>query len=195
MKIKLLVAGLMVTFSSWSLSEQTWADGPLKSGIAVGQFVSSFESIKCGGAAKDGEKVGSQLCYICKYDQRPVVLIFARKSDAALARLVKQLDKLLEKHQGRKLAGIVSLIGAKPAVLKSRAKTFASRNKLKRVPIVVPVEAALSGPKDFQLNPAADFTVMMYVKGVIKANRAFTSKELTAKAVNLLLTDVRKILK
>lgn len=191
---RILITGVFViSFGFGFRVREAIAEEKLTSGIAVGEFVVGFESTKCGGATGDGVKTGSELCYVCKYEERPVVLIFARTAGPGLARLVQQLDALIPKHKKKQLAGIVTLIGAEATVLQKRAKQFALRSKISHVPVLVPLTKTVNGPKDFQLSTKADVTVLMYVAGTVKANFALSAKSLTQKNVKRILADVSKI--
>src|SRR5207249_6211027 len=71
---------------------------------------------KIGGAfqvkAFTGEKAGTTLCYVCKYngEERPaVVLIFTRKADENLAKLVKSVDEVQKSNS--KLGTVVVGVG------------------------------------------------------------------------------------
>ena len=46
---------------------------------------------------------------------KPVVMVFARKAEKALATLVKELDKQVAKNADQKLSSFVNLIGKDPA--------------------------------------------------------------------------------
>src|SRR5439155_26899231 len=102
--------------------------GELKSGIQPGERVGAFEVEKCGGAVNDGQEVGANFCYRCMLGNKPVVMVFARKADPALAKLVKELDKVVAAHSAQKLSSFVNLIGKDPAELKAQAKKFAAQN-------------------------------------------------------------------
>jgi len=73
----------------------------LQSGLQAGEQVGAFTVEKCGGANSDGKEEGSKFCYRCMLGQKPVVMIFARKSDDQLASLVKAIDKEIPKHRTR----------------------------------------------------------------------------------------------
>src|SRR5687767_9660797 len=79
--------------------------GELKSGPQKGEEVGAVEVVKVAGNANDGVKVGEELCYRCKLGNRPVVMVFARKADKNLAKLVKELDKVVAKNQEEKKMG------------------------------------------------------------------------------------------
>ena len=120
-------------------------------------------------------------------------MIFARKSDAALAGLVKQLDAAVADNADKKLQAFVNLMGEDRDSLEAEAKQFAADNEISGVPIVVPVEHE-NGPANFGINPDAEVTVMLYVGLDVKANYAFAAEGLTEEAVEAILADLPKIL-
>src|SRR6202163_932990 len=74
----------------------------LKSGLQPGDLVGAFDVEKCGGAVNDGKEIGANFCYRCMLGNKPVVMVFARKADPALAKLVKELDKAVAEHADKK---------------------------------------------------------------------------------------------
>jgi hypothetical protein len=121
-------------------------------------------------------------------------MVFARKSDAALASLARQIDEAMAKSEDKKLSSFINLLGADREALEQAAKDLAAKNKLNNVPVVVPVEFE-DGPKDFGINPKADVTVMLYVRQKVVANHAFGPGEFNEKAVSAVVADIPKILK
>jgi predicted RecB family nuclease len=120
-------------------------------------------------------------------------MVFARKSDAALTSLVKQLDEALAKHADKKLSTFVNLLGEDREALEAEAKQLAEKNKLQNVPVVVPVEFE-DGPKNFGINPKAEVTVMLYKGLKVVSNHAFAPGEFNEKGVEAVLADIPKIL-
>ena len=104
-------------------------------------------------------------------------MVFARKSDDALASLVKQLDKLLETHKDAKLKAFVNLLGEDREALEAEAKKLAADNEVKQVAIVVPVEFE-SGPANFGIHPDAETTIMLYSGRNVKFNYALEKGKL-----------------
>lgn len=121
-------------------------------------------------------------------------MIFARKSDAALASLVKKLDESIEKHADEKLKVFVNLLGDDRDKLEDQAEQLVADQKLKNIPVVVPVENE-EGPANYGLNPDAGLTVLFYRGMSVKANRAFGEDEFNKKRVDSLMKEVSKILK
>jgi hypothetical protein len=120
-------------------------------------------------------------------------MVFSRKSDAALASLVKQIDEQIAKNSGKKLSSFVNLLGEDREALEGKAKELAAESKPANVAIVVPVEFE-DGPKDFGINPKAEVTVMLYNKLKVVSNHAFGPGEFDAKDVEAIVADVPKIL-
>jgi hypothetical protein len=166
--------------------------GEVKSGLDVGASIGAFDVVKCSGAANDGVDVGEQLCYRCRYGQRPMVMVFARKgSDAQLASLVAALDKTVAGASGKKLQAFVNLLGEDREALEGQAKDLGAQTKSENVPIVVPVENE-NGPENYGISPDADVTVIVADKSKVVANRAIAG-ELDQETVDAILADVKKV--
>ena len=121
-------------------------------------------------------------------------MIFSRKSDAALASLVKQLDETIEEHKDEKLKAFVNLLGDDRDKLEAEAEKLVADQKLKNIPVVVPLENE-NGPANYGLNPDAGLTVLFYRGMEVKVNRAFGEDAFTKRQVSSLVDDVAKILK
>lgn len=121
-------------------------------------------------------------------------MIFTRKSDAALASLVKQLDKIIEEHKDDKLKAFVNLLGDDRDKLEAQAAKFVEDQKIKNIPVVVPVEFE-NGPANYGLNPDAGLTVLFYRGMEVKSSRAYGTNEFTKGQASKLLEDVSKIVK
>jgi hypothetical protein len=165
----------------------------LKSGKQPGDAIGAFDVVKCAGSEDDGVDLGSKLCYRCKYGNRPMVMVFSRTSDAGVAGLVKKLDGAVQKNSDDKLAAFVNLLGENEGALEAHAKELGKQAASPRVPIVVPVEYE-NGPADYGINPDAEVTVILAVKGKVVANHAYGPGQLNSKAVDKIISDVPKIL-
>lgn len=121
-------------------------------------------------------------------------MIFARKSDAALASLVKQLDEAIEKHQDDKLKAFVSLLGDDRDKLEQEAGDLVAKAKIANIPVVVPVENE-SGPANYGISPDAELTVLFNRGLEVKANHAYAAGKFKKSEVGSLLDDLSKILK
>lgn len=166
----------------------------LKSGIQKGKHINAFDVVKCAGSEDDGVKIGSELCYRCKYGSRPMVMVFARTSDEKLASFVKELDKAVKEHSDDELKAFVNLIGDNRDSLETDAKEFGKKNEVENVPIVVPVEYE-NGPEDYGISPDADVTVMLAVDGKVSANFALAKDKLDDEAIKEILKEVPDLVK
>jgi hypothetical protein len=120
-------------------------------------------------------------------------MVFARKTDGALAGLVKEIGKFVEANSEKKAAAFVNVIGGDDRdALEEAAKKFVKENEVTNVPIVVPVEFD-NGPKDYGINPKADLTVLIYVNTEVKANHAFGEGQFTKEKVKAVAADFSKI--
>lgn len=165
----------------------------LKSGPQPGDDVGAFQVEKVAGAVNDNVEVGQHLCYRCMLGSKPVVMIFARKADANLASLATQLDKKVADNSDKKLSSFVNLLGKDSDALKTTAKDFAAKNKLENIALVVPDDNE-NGPAEYQINPAADVTVLIYRNGKVAANHAVPAGKLDKQEVDKILADTKKIL-
>ena len=182
-----LAVALLAAFATVRAAE-------LKSGLQPGDLVGAFDVEKCGGAVNDGKEVGSNFCYRCMLGNKPVVMVFARKADKSLASLVKELDKHVAKNADQKLSSFVNLIGANPDELKAAAKQFAAKNQVENVALVVPQENE-NGPAEFNVSPAAEFTVTIYRNGKVAASHAVGEGGLDDAEIKAIIADTAKILK
>lgn len=166
----------------------------LTSGLQPGDLVGAFNVEKCGGAVNDGREVGANFCYRCMLGKKPTVMVFARKADANLAALAKELDKTLAKNSDQKLSSFINLIGEDPAALKNTAKEFAAKNELENVALVVPDDTA-NGPEEFKISPEAEVTVTIYRDGKVEASHAVAPGKLSKEEIKSIINDTGKILK
>ncbi|HZZ29497.1 MAG TPA: hypothetical protein VFE46_15975 [Pirellulales bacterium] len=167
----------------------------LRSGPQPGETLDSYQVTKVAGAPDDGVPVGQQLCYRCKMGNRPVVMVFSRKPDRALARLVKRLDAVVAQNKDEhNMASFVSLLGDKPDELAKSSKEIVNDTKVENVAFVVPAEQP-NGPEAYKINPQVETTVLIYVKGTVVANRAIAPGELSDEMDEKIVADTAKILK
>ena len=163
----------------------------LKSGLEPGKLIGPFDVVKCAGP-DDNVKVGSELCYRCKYGARPMVMVFSRSTDDNVASLVKKLDGAVAANSDKQLAAFVNLLGADRDALEGKAKEFSSSTKAANVPMVVPVEFE-NGPADYGINPAAEVTVIVAKGGKVTANHGFAKGALDDAAIAAVLKDAQAL--
>jgi hypothetical protein len=176
-----------------ALAAGTATAAELKSGPQPGDSLGAFHVKKVAGAVDDGVKEGSELCYRCKLQDRPVVMIFARTPDAKLAKLLKALDQQVAKHKEEHLSSFVNLIGKDEEKLGDAGKKLAKEAELENVAVVVPVDQP-NGPEDYKIDPKADLTVIVYREGKVRNNHAFAKDELEKEHVEKILEESAELL-
>jgi hypothetical protein len=166
----------------------------LKSGPQKGEEIGAFEVVKVAGNPHDGVKIDEELCYRCKLGNRPMVMVFARKTDKNLAKFVKELDKVVAKNEEKKLGAFVALIGTKEEdKAKATAEKLIKETEASNIAVVAPKDQP-NGPESYKLDPKADVTVLICVKGEVAANHALTANDLNEKTARQIIADTAKIL-
>jgi hypothetical protein len=168
--------------------------GDVKSGLESGSKIGAFIVTKCAGADEDGVKVGSELCYRCKYGSRPQVMVFARKTDGAVAELAKQLNGAVAANESQQLSAFINVLGTDKSAAEKSAKSLADSAKTDRVPVVVPVENE-NGPANYGVNPDAEVTVIIANKGTVVASHGYAAGKFDKSAVESVLGEVKSALK
>lgn len=173
-----LVAGVAIAADSTS------------AGLKQGDPIGAFYVTKVAGAEDDGVKTGQELCYRCKYGQRPMVMVFTRKNSDKLSQLVSELDKAVDKHGDAQLRAFVTVMGEDQSTLKASAKELAKAAEAKKVPVAVAADNE-NGPASYRLDPAAEVTVIMANESQVIASHSFDADEVDSSAV---MQEVEKML-
>lgn len=128
-----------------------------------------------------GPSAGKALCYRCQFQDRPVVSIFTRQINDELATLVKNVDQVVGKNQGEKMAAFVVLLSDDPKSQEGELKALAKKHGISNTPLTTFDDK--NGPPSYKLSKDADFTVMMWVDGELKVNETFQSGQLNQQKV------------
>lgn len=120
-------------------------------------------------------------------------MVFTRKPDAALASLVKQLDKTLADNSNQKLAAFVNFLGSDREALDAEVKKFGEENKVENVALVVPKDNE-NGPANMKVSENAETTVVIYRGLTVKANHAIAEGGLNNKVIREIVADTATIL-
>ena len=165
------------------------ADGDLKPGLKPGEFVDVFYVQDITGPAK-----GDTLCYRCKYGGRPVVSIFVRDvKDEVLTELLKGLDKTVAQNADLQMRALLVLLTDEPDPAEKKLQKLAEDSKVENIPLTIHADAA--GPPAYRISKDAQVTVMMWVGGKVKVNRAFgmEKQKLEKKHIKELLKETDKL--
>ncbi len=115
--------------------------------------------------------------------------MFARKTSEPLTSLVKQIDKKIGENE--KLKAFVVVLTGKGEATRGELEKMAKEAGIKHVPLTMVQDPA--GPPDYEIAKEADYTVLMWHKVNVKANRAYKG-ELTDKDIEAVMGDLSKIL-
>jgi len=138
-----------------------------------------------------GPDAGERNCLFCKFGGSPVVMIFAREPNPAVTALLKKVDEAAVKHRAADL-GTCAIFCSDDQALRDRLKATAQSADLKE--LILAIDKA-AGPEEYRIAPEADVTVLLYLRGVVKANHAFRKGDLDEKAMTAVLADLPKIVK
>lgn len=155
--------------------------------LEVGDNVAAFYVNDVTGPA-----AGTSLCYRCRYGDRPVVSIFAKKVDDKLAALLKEVDDVVGKNAGKDMAAFLVVMSDEPDRQEEKLKKIAKDNGLQNTPLTTFEDA--NGPRAYRIDKDADITVMMWVDGKIKVNEALSQDDLTKEKIAAVAKDTSKIL-
>jgi hypothetical protein len=139
---------------------------------------------------------GKQHCYVCELKDEPAVLVFARRTDEATARLLQGLRDAVRERRQEKLFAWMVFLGApdtdSQTDLERRAYEFARSNGAAALPISALGEPL--GPPGYQIAPEAAATVLGFQSGKILYSRAFRRDEWTPRAAESVLKELPKAL-
>lgn len=139
-----------------------------------------------------GPHAGESLCYRCQFKDRPVVSIFTREVNDELATLVKEIDTVVGRKQGEKMAAFVVVLSDSPDTKTDELKALASKHGLKNTPLTTYDD--VMGPPSYKIPKTADFTVMMWVDGQLKVNENFQKGQLSKQKVAQVVENTGRIL-
>ncbi len=164
-----------------------FADDPCRSGPQPGQRPGPYSFVM-----STGDKRGISHCYICETGDSPAVAVFARKTSAPLAKLVRELDKTLEEQKEKGLRAWVTFLENDQSQIDRKLARWAQDHAIRLTPLGVFEDAA--GPPSYRLTRDADVTILMFAKQQVVVNFAYRDGELTEERVKEVMSALPKIL-
>ena len=165
--VSLVVAACLAASAVWAAEVQ--------SGLGKGEFVPAFNVTDVTGPAK-----GTELCYRCRYGDRPVVCIFAKELTPEVAQLTKAMDEVVAKNGDARMAGFLVVLNDSDKA-EAALKAAADKHKIGKIPLTTSKEA--HGPSGYKLNPSADVTVMMWVDSAVKVSKGLGQADLKKETI------------
>jgi hypothetical protein len=137
-----------------------------------------------------GERPNLATCLVCRYGNRPVVLVSVRKLDAEGEKLIQAIDAAVDRGRGVGLKGFAVFIGEKPADIQPRLMALV-RQRGVTLPLTIPIET--DGPPVVRPPDGANLAVLCYCQRKIVATHLLPPGELTAASLDRVLADVREL--
>ena len=161
------------------------AEDPLRSGLQAGeQVTATFRPLNV-----TGPYAGEPHCLVCENGADPVAMIFARKLDQPLIKLLAEIDAATARHGKQQMGSFVVFL-SDDARLAERLSKFAEEKSLKQIVLSIDDPA---GPDGFKVSPDADVTVVLYREHEVKSNHAFRAGELSEESIDRILADLPRI--
>lgn len=160
---------------------------PVVSGPQPGERPLPFTSNMVTGVNR-----GKQYCYVCELKDEPAVLVFARRTDAATGRLLRDLRDLIRDRQKERFFGWMVFLGpedtASETDLERRAYRYAQENGCTSVAL-----SALGdpqGPPGYRIAPEAEVTLIFFRRSKVLYNRSYSAREWNERAADGALKEV-----
>lgn len=151
-----------ITVLSLSYLGSAWAADPV-SGLAIGKPTLSFTVMDVTGTYK-----GKRICYVCEYQNAPVVISFYQNTGDETAKLIENLNDLYLHNKDKNLKAFAVIMAGK------EAKPWLE-DLQQKAGIEIPMVYLRKGPKDvavrmYHLDPEVKNTFLMAVNRTVKAN-------------------------
>lgn len=165
--------------------------GELNEKVDVGDFAPSYASTKCGGVI-DGVANGKTTCYTCRSGAEPVFYVFVKSHSQPVFGLLKEINKLVEakQKQKQKVTGVVNFLGdPKDEKVQAEIRDLGVKLGLMNVALTLTADGS-----KFDLEPAADVTVIMFENGIIRLRSSAKSEQLDEKTIQLLARRAKALI-
>lgn len=160
-----------------------WAEAP--TACEIGAEVPSFFVREV-----TTERPNLATCLVCRYGNRPVVLICVRDLDAQGEKLLAGIDQAVDGLRGVGVKGFAAFLGDRPAEIQPRLMSLARQGGI-RLPLTIPIEN--EGPQVVRPPEDASLAVICYCERKIVAAHVLKAEEITATRIDRVLSDVRKL--
>jgi hypothetical protein len=136
------------------------------------------------------ERPNLATCLVCRYGNRPVVLLCVRSLDAQGEKLLAGVDEAVDSLRGVGVKGFAVFLADRPAEVQPRLMSLARQGGI-RLPLTIPVES--EGPSAVRPPADASLAVLCYQERKIVAAHVLKAEEITAARIDRVLLDVQKL--
>lgn len=162
------------------------AADPCKSGPQPDQRPGPYSALVCVGKER-----GTQHCYVCESEKRPIAIVFARTLSDPLGKLAKELDGAVRQHKDAELRSWVTFLADDQTKLDPLVVKWAQKHAVS-IPCAVFEDTV--GPPAYLLAKDADVTVLLAVNRKVVANFAYRAGELDDKGIAEIVKSLPKIM-
>ena len=163
------------------------AQEPCVSGLLPGQKPGPYSFV-----VSTGKERGQSTCFICQTEDKPAVIIFARKPSDELGKLAADLDKAVGDPKNAPLRGWITFLSDNQPKMDPRVVLWGQKHAIRNLPLGVFEDN--DGPPSYRLSKDAEVTILLFVKQKVAANFAFRAGELTEEKVKEVIGSLSKIL-
>ena len=135
----------------------------VESGLKPGADLPAFQVADVTGPSK-----GKQLCYRCQFGGNPVLAAFIKSSPAESAALLASLQSVYDANKAKNLKSFIVFMGGPE--LQSAIAKVAAEKKITIPLTVLPGGAKAADIAQYQINPDAANTVLLWNKGTVQSN-------------------------
>lgn len=120
-----------------------------------------------------GPAAGKMLCYYCRFEQRPVVCLFVRQMNDDIARLIVDVDALVQRGRDQRAAGFVVLLGEDTPAAERRLRELAGQRKIEHLPLTIYRDTPQKLANSLGVSSEAALTVRWWTKAEITGQCEF----------------------
>jgi len=160
---------------------------PIESGRAIGQPVPSFYVRAVTGPLRN-----KSVCYVCRNGSRPCVMILFRDTPPALGKLLKEIEKVVDRNRAEGLRSFGVLISPMPGRAISRLQTMAFNQKIS-LPLSVATDV-VGSPSCQNIHRQAMVTVVLYRRQKVVRRYGYRARELDAAGIRRVLSGIKRLL-
>ncbi len=128
------------------------------------------------------------VCLVCRYGERPVVVVVVRRLSPRVRKWICQVDQLVHKHRAQGVRGFAMFLGKDMPYWQPRLIHLARHHKV-RMPLTLPVQR--NGPDQLALNPRVPVTVIFYQHRKILAQWELQQEQLGPGSLNQIRCRLR----
>lgn len=165
------------------LPSLSWTADPCRSGLNPGQRPGPYAFLVATGPNR-----GKAHCFICEAENRPMVIVFARRLDDQTGKLLRQLDQAVVQHRQAELRAWATFLSDDEPTLRPQLTEWARKHGL--TSLSVGIFEDLDGPPTYRLSREADVTVLLAVRQKVVENFAYRVGELDDAQIQRILAAV-----